>query len=254
VRGIWRDLVAGVRLHLRTPATTGVALCVLALGIAGSIVAFSVVNAFFLRPMPVRQPERLVRIYASPRTGLQHFTVRYEDVRRMRELRGPLAGVVGEAPLPLGLDASGSAERIWGELVSSDYFSLLGVSPALGRLLDPEHDAKEVGEVAVVLSHDLWMRQFTGSPGAVGEAVYVDGHAARIVGVAPPGFHGTTGGLRPEVWLPAEREASVVRSGGARGYFVVARLAAGAGLREARATSIPSRAGASRASRRCSWS
>jgi predicted permease len=89
--------------------------------------------------------------------------------------------------------------------------------------------------VAVVLSHDLWMRRFAGSPRAVGEAVYVDGHAARIVGVAPPGFHGTTGGLRPEAWLPAERESSVVRSGGARGYFVVARLAAGAGLREARA-------------------
>jgi predicted permease len=227
----WNDLVFGARMQLKTPAATLAVIVTLAFGIAATGVAFSLVNSFFIRPLPVEDPGRLVRIYSSFASGHRYFTVSYPDYADMRGL-SVFSGVIAEYPIAASVGVSGATERVWGQLVSGGYFPVLGVGPAHGRFFTSEEEDARPREPVVVLSDGLWRRLFGGRRGVVGETVILNGRPVKVIGVAPAGFHGVTLGLRPELWLPAAGETD---DRGARGFFVMARLRPGVTIDRARA-------------------
>lgn len=238
---MWTDVSFGVRSQLKTPVVSIAIVATLALGVAAASVAFSLLNGFFLRPLPVHEPERLVRIFTSYAAGLQYFTVSYPDYLDMRELTHVFSGALAEEPAPVTIAVPGSFERIWGEVVSSGYFPLLGVRPAHGRFFTTEEDTTTGGHPVVVLSHGLWKRAFGGQRDAVGRTLVLNGRPFTIVGVTPAEFHGMTLGLVSELWLPAVQEKEFRRgdslhSRAGRGYFVIGRLRPGVSIEEARAS------------------
>lgn len=233
MHGWWNDLVFAARTQLKTPAVTLAVVLTLAFGIAANNVAFSLVNGFFLRPLPVEEPQQLVRIYTSYASGLQYFTLSYPDYADIRNLSAVFSGVLVEQPVPVSLGVPGSNERVWGQLVAGGYFSLLGVRPAAGRFFTPEEEEARGADPIVVLSYGLWQRRFGGSRSVLGETVILNGRPCKVIGVAADSFHGVTLGLLPELWRPASRDPSENRGG--RGFFGVGRLQPGVTIDQARA-------------------
>jgi predicted permease len=233
VSSFWKDLVFGVRTQLQTPAATVAVVLTLAVGIAANTLAFSLLNSFFLRPLPFRQPEQLVRIYSSSPGGMQYFTVSYGDYADMRALTRVFAGVALEEPVPLTLGVAGTYERVWGERVSHEYLCVLGVTPVAGRFF-AEADTQPGAPPVAVVGHGLWRRAFAGRD-VIGESLVLDGQRHTIVGVAPQRFHGANLGLFPDVWLPVVRDPATVAARGGGRFFVVARLQPGMTVADARA-------------------
>jgi putative ABC transport system permease protein len=233
MRSFWNDLTFGVRTQLQTPVATAVVMATLAFGIAANVVAFALIDTFFLRPLSVRQPGRLVRIYSSSPGGMQYFTVSYGDYADMRARTGVFERVVVEEPVPLTLGVAGSYERVWGARVSHDYFAMLGVTPASGRFFTQEEEAPGAAPVAVI-GHGLWRRAFGGRD-VIGDTMTVQGQRVTIVGIAGERFHGTTLGLFPDLWLPVIRDPETVLARGGGRFFVLARLQPGKSVAEANA-------------------
>ncbi len=234
------DLTFAVRTHAKRPTATLVIIATLAIGIAATSISFSLVNGFFIRPIPIQQPERFVRLYNAYKRGDPYFTFSYADFADMRALRDVFADAAAEQPVPFTLGTAGGAERVWGELVSEGYFKVLGVTPALGRVFAPTEDAVPGGDAVVVLSHGLWVRLFGGRPDVVDERLLINGHSFRVIGVAPARFGGTTLGFVADLWMPAAAERRIrsidtVAPRGLRGWFGMALLNPGVGVVQARA-------------------
>jgi putative ABC transport system permease protein len=232
MRDLWKDLTFTSRMLLKTPAVTVTVIVTLAFCIAANSVAFSLMNSFFIRPLPVKDPEQLVRLYSSFASGFQHFTMSYPDYADMQQLTAVFSGVIVDEPAAVGLRLLGANKRLWASGVSGNYFSVLGVRTAHGRFFSPEEASKSGGDPVVVLSHGLWQRRFNGSREVLGETVIVNGMPCRVIGVAPKDFHGIHLGLRPELWLPIKMAG---RDRGARQYFATGRLQPGISIDEARA-------------------
>jgi len=235
-----RDLSFAVRSHAKRPGATAVIVAILALGIAATSVSFSLVNGFFLRPIPIPQPDRFVRLYNAYKQGDPYFTFSYADFRDMRALRGVFVDAAAEQPEAFSLASSGAPERVWGELVSDGYFQTLGVAPALGRFFAANEDNVPGGDAVVVLSHGAWTRFFARRADVLGAPLLVDGQSFRVIGVAPEHFGGTTLGFVSELWIPAMAERRIrfdetLSRRGYRGWFGMARLQPGVGVEQARA-------------------
>src|SRR5262245_8301753 len=235
-----RDLAFALRAHAKTPGATAVIVATLALGIAATSISFSLVNGFFIRPLPIDRPERFVRLYNSYKQGDPFFTFSYPDFADMRALGGAFEDAVAEMPEPFAIALTAAPERVWGELVSERYFQTLGVQPALGRVFARAEDAVAGGEPVMVLGHGLWTRLFGARRDIVGERVHLDGQSFQIVGVAPEHFGGTTLGFMSDLWIPATAERRVRfeearTQRNLRGWFGMARLRPGIGVGEARA-------------------
>ena len=135
------DVAFGIRQQLKTPANSIILVGTLALGIAATRTSFSLVKGFFIRPLPVHQPERLVRLYNSYANGFQYFTSSYPDFEDMRALRDVFADAALEEPAAFNLGVSAVSERIWGEYVSERYFAMLGVKPSIGRFFTTQEES-----------------------------------------------------------------------------------------------------------------
>jgi predicted permease len=197
-----QDLRYGVRLLLKSPMFTSVAVLTLALGIGINTAIFSVINALLLRPLDgVADPHRLVQIsrqYADRRWPSDSS---YSDYRDYRDEATTLSGVAMTTPTAFHLNASGRTQRVDGELISGNYFDVLGVGAALGRVITPA-DAVETGATDVaVLSYRLWQRLFNGDPSVVGMPIALDGHGFVVIGVANERFTGSQVGLPRDLWV-----------------------------------------------------
>jgi predicted permease len=239
---VWRDLIFGARTQLKTPAVSIAIVLTLAFGVAATSATFSMINGYFLRPLPaVERAGELVRIYSSYASGMEYFTVSHPDYADIRELRDVFADVVAENPIAVTLGVSGSGERVWSELVSGGYFSVLGVRPALGRFFTIEEERRRGGDPVAVLGHGLWKRRFGASRDVIGRTVLVNNRAVKVIGVAPEAFHGMTVGLVPDLWVPsvmAERIFTIAAwldAREARSYFATGRLQPGVTVERARA-------------------
>ena len=192
---LWRDLRYTFRMFAKSPGFTAIILATLALGIAANTAVFSVVSAILLRPLPgISEPDRLVSLYRV-QNGQTFDNMGYPDYRDYRDRNQSLAGLAAHSAVALSFN-SGTPERLIGDLVTGNYFDVLGVRPAAGRLLVEDDDS------AAVISYGLWQRKFGASASAIGAKVELNGYPFTVVGVADKGFRGTVVSLPFEVWVP----------------------------------------------------
>jgi predicted permease len=190
-----RDLRYTFRMFTRNPGFTAIMVVTLALGIAANTAVFSVVSAILLRPLPgIREPDRLVSMYRV-QNGQTFDDMGYPDYRDYRDRIQSLAGLAAHSAAPLRFSC-GTPERLIGDLVTGNYFDVLGVRPAAGRLLVEDDDS------AVVIGYGLWQRKFGGSFSAIGARIGLNSYPFTIVGVTEKGFRGTDVSLQFDVWVP----------------------------------------------------
>ncbi|CAN5602639.1 ABC transporter permease [soil metagenome] len=234
------DLRFAFRMLVKSPSFALVAFFAIALGIGVTTTVFGVVNTLLLRPLPVGNPEELVQIYSvDARNGrAPNSYLNFLDYAKENTV---FTGIAAYQFLPMGLSRSGETTNIFAQMVSGNYFSLLQVTPVLGRTFLPEEDAATNGVPVVVLAHRFWQK-LGSDPGIIGSAVTLNGRSFTVIGVAPASFTGTDVGVAADVWVPIAMRAWVT-PGGHEWYenrralmlVLVARLKPGVGLREAEA-------------------
>jgi predicted permease len=200
VTGLAQDVRFALRLLRKSPVLSAVAVASLALGIGATTAVFSLADALLLRPLPaVEAPEELVAIAgvrAKRPENLRPLSwANYLDYATSMER---VSGLAASASFDLSLTQGGPAERLSGVAVSDNYFQVLGVEPALGRLFSAGEEPAPVA----VLGHALWRQHFGADPGVIGSQVALNGKPVVVMGVAPEGFWGTNLSSRSEVWLP----------------------------------------------------
>jgi macrolide transport system ATP-binding/permease protein len=248
---IAHDARYALRWLSRSPGFAIVAILSLGVGIGCNTAIFAVVDALLLRPLPVREPSRLVDLYTSGADGDTYSTNSLPDLLDYRQQKDVFADVAGYSPMFAGVSRGDRARLVLGEIVTGNYFSTLGVPARLGRTLLPEDDAPDATR-AVVLSNRYWQREFGGESGAIGKTLRIRGQEFTVVGVLDDGFTGMVPMLAPEIWLPVRFAEEVEPAGineivpsptgstrldrrGQRWLFVKARLAPGTSVEQARA-------------------
>jgi predicted permease len=208
-----QDLRFGLRMLRKNPGFTVVAVLTLALGIAATAAIFSLVSAMLLRPLPASNPEQLVAMF-SQGSGRPVGDWSYPQYRALRDSK-IYQGVTAQSGLDLSVTIGSRAELIWANIVSENYFSVLGMKPSLGRLFDESDDRGRGSDPIVVLSYDCWQRRFGEDPGVVGRKLLINGNPFVVSGVAPRGFHGTRlMGYWAEMWVPLMTYAQVMPDSG----------------------------------------
>ena len=227
---IAQDVRLALRLLRKQPVFTAIAVLMLAVGIGANATIFSWVNAVLLNPLPgASRPEALVQPALMFR-GAPLTSFSFPDYRDIRDSARTLSGVIGRDDLPVGIVIDRDAERAWGELVTSNFFNVLGVGAFRGRVLQPSDDERGA-EGVVVLSHDYWVSRFGADDGVMGRRVLVNSQPFTIVGVAAPEFQGGESGLRFDLWIPMGQQPVVMPGGdrleirGSRWMSLLARLA-----------------------------
>ncbi|MBZ5593651.1 MAG: ABC transporter permease [Acidobacteriia bacterium] len=194
---VLQDASYAWRSFRKSPGFTAAVVVSIALGIAANTTVFSIVNAVLLGALPVREPARLVNFNEGNSLSYPDY-IDYRD-----QAKAVFEGVCANFPLvPASLGGGGEPERIWGQLASGNYFSVVGVDLAVGRGFLPEEDQVPRRNPVVVLSNGLWRRRFGADRGLVGKTVILNNQSYTVVGVAPPGFHGTFRAIDPEFWAP----------------------------------------------------
>lgn len=209
---LWRDVRYAIRSLRRSPAFAAAAVLTLALGIGANTAVFSLVSASLLRPPPFPEVERLVVLHQTfSDHASERGPFRWWSPPQFRALRSSLHQVEGLSAYwqtDVNLSSGGvEPVRIRTELVSPDYFTTLGVQPALGRTFLPQEDSVPGAHPVAIVGHDLWERHFGAAPAAVGRSIRLNAVPLTVVGVMPPGFRGLSG--EAEVWMPHAMAPSV---------------------------------------------
>jgi predicted permease len=209
MRAIWQDIRFGARMLAKHPGFTAIAALTLALGIGANTAIFSLINQVLLRRLPVQNPGELVILRApGPMSGHvwsdgdEYQSWSYPMYKRLRETNQAFSGLLGRFAIPVTVASQGQTERAGGELVSGNYFDVLGVRPALGRLLTLEDDKVQGAQPVVVLSHAYWTRRFGGNPAILNQTLLVNNSALTVVGVAQARFTGIQVGQSADVFVP----------------------------------------------------
>jgi predicted permease len=197
-----QDLRYAVRMILKSPLLSGLAILSLGLGIGANTTIFSITNALLLQSLPVNEPSRLLAVYTTDKKnpGFQPLShLNWKDYGKDGEV---FEGILGYDWTPMSLNTGGEAQVVFGQLVSGNYFDLLGVRAAIGRTFGPREDEVPGRDPVVVLSHAFWTKRLGADPKAVGQTLTLNGASYTIVGVAPANYTGLDVGVRPEVWVP----------------------------------------------------
>ena len=236
------DLKYAVRRLARSPGFTLVAVLSLALGIGANTAMFSLVNAVLIRHLPVRAPEELVEVYTSESSGYPYATFSHPDYMDLRETNDVFEGLVGTRTFIGRMDRGDEAQVVFGESVSWDYFSVLGVPMALGRSFLPEEDETPGTHPVAILGYRMWAEDFGADPAIVGKDVRLAGRAYTVVGVAPKAFTGSMPVMVTGLFVPLMMQGEVMPGAdgqmarrGSRSMFVKARLRPGVTLERANA-------------------
>src|SRR5579864_1037753 len=249
-----QDIRYGLRVLVKNPGFTAVAILSLALGIGANTTIFTVVNAVLLNPLPVQDSSRLVEmdtVDSKTSIGAANATKLGMSWPNYRDYRDKSAVFSGLSVFTFGgltLSGLGDPKQIGGQLVSANYFDILGVKPAIGRTFFPDEDQKPGGNQVAVLSYALWTHQFGSDRGVLGKALTLNSVPYTVIGVAAPEFKGTFAFLNPEeIWLPISMYKQILTGFGAenlddrRALFVlsVGRLKPGVSLAQAEASLKP---------------
>ncbi|MGH9939225.1 MAG: ADOP family duplicated permease, partial [Blastocatellia bacterium] len=200
---LWQDLRYGARMLLKKPGFTLIAVVTLALGIGANTAIFSVVNAVILKPLPYREPERLMKIYqigATPGRPDAPAIQSYPRYQHLREQGREIADFAGFQEQQFNLTGTAAPERLRVEFASASYFQLLGVEPVLGRTFAPEEDVEPGAHSVALIGYALWHRRFGGDPNVIGRTIEIEKRPLTIIGALPDGFRGQSG--TSDVWAP----------------------------------------------------
>ncbi len=200
--GLWQDLKYGGRLLLQHRGFTTVAVLSLALGIGANTTIFSLINAILLRPIPVEDVDSLASVFTSYTGGDRYSITSYPDYEDLRDHNEVFAELAAQAYMPMGLRGDGGTDVVMGQLVSWNYFSVLGVDPALGRAFRPEEDQSEGTHPVAVLSYRIWSTRFGADPDAIGQQVFINDFPFTVIGVAPEDFRGLSVIFATDIWVP----------------------------------------------------
>jgi|SRR5579863_907624 len=202
-----QDIRFAARLLRKTPLISSIALLSLALGIGANTAVFSLIDAVMLRMLPVQNPEQLVRIeFRSPVSPRPRISATNPIWEQVRDHQDAFSGVMAWSPTTFDLADGGEVNYINGIYASGDYFRMLGVRPAAGRLFAASDDVRNCSGVAV-LGYGFWQSHYAVAESAVGSLIRLNGHAFPIVGVAQRGFFGAGVGEKLEVAIPICAEA-----------------------------------------------
>ncbi len=251
LRDFLYDLRFSARSFLRSPGFTATTLLSLALGIGATTAIYSLVDQVILHALPVREPERLVLVDWNGDdliTGaIGSFNLMpYPICRELQQQPRFLDGVLCRAEIQVNLTAGGDPRPVAAEIVSGSYFPVLGVGPALGRVIEPADDAAPGAGPVVVLSYDFWQAQFGGAADIVGRKVLIGNHPMTVVGVAAAGFRGVDVGAVPAIWIPTSMYADAnldtdedLLNSPTRWLQILARLRPGVSAAQAQAGLLP---------------
>jgi predicted permease len=240
---IWRDIRFALRGFRQNPGFTAVAVVTLGLGIAASATVFGWINMVLLHPIPgASHPEQLATLEAVAPDGSRIASFPHPDFRDFQRM-SLASGATASHPIFFSLGPLDHPRRVLGEVVSANFFEVLGVKPHLGRLFLASEDRDDRGAFPIaVVSYRFWKSYFKGNPAVVGRDIRVNGRAFTLVGVTPPEFHGSMGGAALDVWTPL---SMILEAGGlntwaaadrnARFLNVVVRLKPGVSLDQASA-------------------
>ncbi len=237
-----QDLRYGFRVTLKNPGFTLVAVLTLALGIAVNTTVFSWIDTVLLHPIPGVTDSRTLVAFETLAPNGEHLTTSYADFRDYRDNLKLFAGLAIAQPRALSLGEDTRAERVWAELVSGNYFEVLGVKPMLGRVFSrDEYGDRQGGYPVAVIGESLWQRKFNRDPNICGRTIRVNRQQLTIVGVVPAAFHGGIAGLAFDLWAPAMMGQSLnlmpdwmLRDRKTRSFIAMARLNPGVTLDQAR--------------------
>jgi len=193
-----QDLRYGLRMAWKNPGFTAVAVLTLALGIGANTAIFSLINAALLKMLPVAHPERLATIGCSADDAFP-----YPAYKQLRDRNQVFSGVLAFRRFEdFDLEVDGHAGLVKGQVVSGNYFSVLGVSAILGRTITPDDDREAAGSPVAVISYDYWVKRFNRNPSVVGRKVALNGSPFTLIGVTPPDFFGLVPGSPIELSVP----------------------------------------------------
>lgn len=242
---VWQDVRFGLRLIKGNPGFAAVAALTLALGVAAAATVFSWIDNLLVRPYPGATDSQRLAGFESVIPGAPNGGVRisYLELCDYRKNLQSLAGLTAHDEDVFSLGDDGDMQAVWGELVSGDYFQVLGVKPALGRVFTAEENGDELGAYPVaVISHRLWRSRYRGDPFIVGKMIRVNRRALTVAGVAAEEFRGTQPGLAFDIWVPVTmgvelgmRTEASFRDRGRRTLYALARLKPGVSVEQARA-------------------
>ena len=219
LENLWQDLRYGARLLRKSTAFTLVAVLTLALGIGANTAIFSLTYQILLRRLPVPHPEELVVLRSpGPKEGSTNSdgdnaaSFSYPLYKDLRAQNNVLSGLLARFSVPLSVSAMGRAERADGELVTGNYFDVLGVTPALGRVFGEEDETAAGANPVAVLSHGYWTRRFGNDPSVLNRQITVNGTLLTVVGVSRAGFTGLQVGQVPDIFIPITMKAQMTPS------------------------------------------
>jgi predicted permease len=238
-----QDLRYALRMMLRNRAFTILAVFTLSIGIGANTTVFSWIDAMLLRPLSgVTLPDRLVAVETLTPNGA-FVPNSYPDYRDFRDHLKLVDGIAVTHPAAFSVGQQDHAERVWGELVSGNFFSVLGTRATVGRVFLPEEYGDKPGAFPlVVISDRFWRSHFNANPFIVGKTIRVNQHQLTVVGIADPAFHGSFAGEAFDLWIPYMMQPELngvdewmLRDRGDRNMLGIARLKPGVTLDQARA-------------------
>jgi predicted permease len=213
---VLQDIRYSLRALLHSPMLSAVAILSLGLGIGANTTIFTLINTLFLNPLPVARPSELVALFTLDTKNTTRFgnllPLSYPNLEDFRAQNDVLTDLTGYSP-PLALACARDGEepeRVFAQLVTGNYFDVLGITPAAGRFFVPDEDRTPGTHAVAVIGHSLWQRRFGASPAVIGSTVTLNRQPFTIVGVAPEGFKGVTSMFGPDIWLPSMMAAQVL--------------------------------------------
>ena len=209
MQNLWKDIRFGLRMLAKSPGVTAIAVITLALGIGANTAIFSLMNQVLLRELPIQNPQELVILRApGPVTGhvssdgdsTESFS--YPMYKGLRDRNSVFSGILARYGFSASVASHGQTDRASGEVVSGNYFDVLGVRPAIGRVFTQDDDRVPGAQPVVVLSHSYWTRHFGGDPSVLNKVLLINNVEMTVVGVSQPGFTGVQVGKTPDLFVP----------------------------------------------------
>ncbi len=209
MQNLWKDITFGLRMLAKSPGFTAIAVITLALGIGANTAIFSLMNQILLRQLPVKNPNELVILRApGPETGhvstdgdaTESFS--YPMYKGLRDTNSVFSGMLARYGFSASVASRGQTDRASGEVVTGNYFDVLGVQPAIGRLFSQDDDKVPSAEPYVVLSYSYWQRHFGSDPSILNKVLLVNNVEMTVVGVTQAEFTGVQVGKTPDIYVP----------------------------------------------------